>query len=180
MITKKAAHSFKTSALRCTKELSFRSSTRYISHRHPLSIPTPTVNHPLYHIPIRHHYDAYQSSQSYVASLDVSPKQQDMIMLEHQYGAHNYQPIPVVLSRGEGVYVWDIDNRRYLDFLSAYSAVNQGHCHPKILEALTKQAARLTLTSRAFYNDQLGAFCHFMTQTLGYDRMLPMNVRPYI
>ena len=99
-----------------------------------------------------------------------------MIAAEYRYGAHNYQPLPVVLSRGEGCNVWDVDERRYLDFLSAYSAVNQGHCHPRIVAALTEQAKRLTLTSRAFYNDRLGRYCEFMTSTLGYDRILPMNV----
>ena len=81
-----------------------------------------------------------------------------IIALENKYGAHNYHPLPVVLSRGEGVYVWDVEGKKYYDFLSAYSAVNQGHCHPKIVEAMTKQAQTLTLTSRAFYNDQLGPY----------------------
>ncbi|MFM2267827.1 MAG: hypothetical protein RL757_1268 [Bacteroidota bacterium] len=95
--------------------------------------------------------------------------------LEDQYGAHNYHPLPVVLSRGEGVFVFDVDGRRYFDFLSAYSAVNQGHCHPHIIAALIAQAQKLTLTSRAFYNDQLGEYERFMCQTFGYDRLLPMN-----
>ncbi|MGE3164558.1 MAG: ornithine--oxo-acid transaminase [Planctomycetota bacterium] len=95
--------------------------------------------------------------------------------LEDRYGAHNYHPIPVVISRGEGVYVWDVEGKRYLDFLSAYSAVNQGHCHPRIVRALTEQAHRLTLTSRAFYNDVLGPFTRFITEFFGYDRVLPMN-----
>jgi ornithine--oxo-acid transaminase len=97
------------------------------------------------------------------------------IELEDQYGAHNYHPIPVVLSRGEGVFLWDPEGNRYYDFLAAYSAVNQGHCHPKILQALDKQARKLTLTSRAFYNDQLGPFAKFITQYFGYQRLLPMN-----
>lgn len=97
------------------------------------------------------------------------------IDLEERYGAHNYKPIPVVISRGEGVHVWDVDGKRYLDFLSAYSAVNQGHCHPHIIAALTEQAKRLTLTSRAFYNDILGTFEKFITEFFGYDRVLPMN-----
>jgi len=97
------------------------------------------------------------------------------IALEDQYGAHNYHPLPVVLSKGEGVYVWDVEGKRYYDFLSAYSAVNQGHCHPRIIDALTNQAARLTLTSRAFYNDQLGEYEAFMTKLFGYDKLLPMN-----
>ena len=97
------------------------------------------------------------------------------IDLEQQYGAHNYHPLPVVLSRGEGVYVWDVDDKKYFDFLSAYSAVNQGHCHPKIIKALVDQASKLTLTSRAFYNDVLGDYEKFVTEFFGYDRLLPMN-----
>jgi len=100
---------------------------------------------------------------------------QDFIDLEHQFGAHNYHPLPVVLSRGEGAHLWDVEGKKYLDFLSAYSAVNQGHCHPKIIEALVKQAGVLTLTSRAFHNDQLGPYEEFITRYFGYDRMLPMN-----
>jgi ornithine--oxo-acid transaminase len=100
---------------------------------------------------------------------------QDLMHLEDQYGAHNYHPIPVVLNRGEGVHVWDIDGKRYYDFLSAYSAVNQGHCHPRIIEALVEQAQKLTLTSRAFHNDQLGVYEKFVTEFFGYDRVLPMN-----
>ncbi|ROI83806.1 Ornithine aminotransferase, mitochondrial [Anabarilius grahami] len=94
---------------------------------------------------------------------------------EERYGAHNYHPLPVALERGEGVHVWDVDGRRYFDFLSAYSAVNQGHCHPKIIAALTAQASRLTLTSRAFYNDVLGAYEQYITSLFGYDKVLPMN-----
>ncbi|MDO6803218.1 ornithine--oxo-acid transaminase [Wenyingzhuangia sp. 1_MG-2023] len=94
---------------------------------------------------------------------------------EEQFGAHNYQPLPVVLDRGEGVYVWDVDNRKYYDFLSAYSAVNQGHCHPKIIEALINQSKKLTLSSRAFYNSQLGDYEEFITKLFGFDRVLPMN-----
>jgi ornithine--oxo-acid transaminase len=97
------------------------------------------------------------------------------VELENKYGAHNYHPLPVVLSKGEGVHVWDIDNKKYFDFLSAYSAVNQGHCHPKILKALIDQAQTLTLTSRAFYNDQLGIYEKYITELLGYDKVLPMN-----
>jgi ornithine--oxo-acid transaminase len=100
---------------------------------------------------------------------------QQAIELEDKYGAHNYHPIPVVLSRGEGVFLWDTEGKRYFDFLAAYSAVNQGHCHPKILAALEKQARQLTLTSRAFYNDQLGPFAKFVTDFFGYQRLLPMN-----
>ena len=97
------------------------------------------------------------------------------IELEDKYGAHNYHPLPVVLSRGEGAYVWDTDGKRYYDFLSAYSAVNQGHCHPKIINALVNQAQTLTLTSRAFYNDQLGKYEEYITQYFGFDKVLPMN-----
>lgn len=95
--------------------------------------------------------------------------------LEARYGAHNYHPLPVVLEKGEGVYVWDVDGKRYYDFLSAYSAVNQGHCHPKITAALVAQASKLALTSRAFYNSSLGVYEKFICEYFGYDRMLPMN-----
>lgn len=97
------------------------------------------------------------------------------IELENEYGAHNYHPLPVVLHRGEGVYVWDLEGKRYYDFLSAYSAVNQGHCHPKIIDTLINQAKRLTLTSRAFYNSALGEYEQFVTTLFGYDKVLPMN-----
>lgn len=98
-----------------------------------------------------------------------------IMQLEEKYGAHNYHPLPVVLSRGEGPYMWDLEGKKYFDFLSAYSAVNQGHCHPKIIQALTDQANTLTLTSRAFYNDALGPYEKFITQFFGYDKVLPMN-----
>jgi len=97
------------------------------------------------------------------------------IELEDKYGAHNYHPLPVVLAKGEGVFVWDVEGKKYFDFLSAYSAVNQGHCHPKIVEALIAQAQELTLTSRAFYNDALGPYEEYMHQLFGFDKMLPMN-----
>ncbi|MDB2622296.1 ornithine--oxo-acid transaminase [Flavobacteriales bacterium] len=100
---------------------------------------------------------------------------QDLIALEDKHGAHNYHPLPVVLSKGEGAYVWDVEGKRYFDFLSAYSAVNQGHCHPKIISALNEQAATLTLTSRAFHNDVLGQFEKYITELFGYDKVLPMN-----
>ena len=100
---------------------------------------------------------------------------QEAMDLENKYGAHNYHPLPVVLSKGEGVYVWDVEGKKYYDFLSAYSAVNQGHCHPKIVGAMVKQAQTLTLTSRAFYNDMLGKFKKFATETFNYDKLLPMN-----
>lgn len=99
----------------------------------------------------------------------------DAIALEEKYGAHNYHPLPVVLSKGEGVYVWDVEGKKYYDFLSAYSAVNQGHCHPKIVGAMTRQAETLTLTSRAFYNDMLGKYEKYVTETFGFDKLLPMN-----
>jgi ornithine--oxo-acid transaminase len=100
---------------------------------------------------------------------------QELIQLEDRYGAHNYHPLPVVLTRGEGVFLWDAEGKQYYDFLSAYSAVNQGHCHPRIVEALRRQASRLTLTSRAFHNDVLGPYEKFITEYFGYDRVLPMN-----
>ena len=100
---------------------------------------------------------------------------QSAIALEEKYGAHNYHPLPVVLSRGEGVYMWDVEGKKYFDFLSAYSAVNQGHCHPRIVEAMTQQAKTLTLTSRAFHNDMLGRFEAFVTSYFGFDKVLPMN-----
>ncbi len=99
----------------------------------------------------------------------------EFIALEDRFGAHNYHPLPVVLSRGEGVYVWDVDGKKYYDFLSAYSAVNQGHCHPKIVNALVQQAQTLTLTSRAFYNDKLGKYEKYITELFGFDKILPMN-----
>jgi len=97
------------------------------------------------------------------------------IALEDKHGAHNYHPLPVVISKGRGVHVWDVDGKQYYDFLSAYSAVNQGHCHPKIVGAMIEQAQTLTLTSRAFYNDMLGSFEKYATETFGYDKILPMN-----
>lgn len=99
----------------------------------------------------------------------------EAIALENQYGAHNYHPLPVVLSKGKGVFVWDVEGKKYYDFLSAYSAVNQGHCHPEIIEALTTQAQTLTLTSRAFYNDKLGVYEKFVSEYFGFDKVLPMN-----
>ncbi len=100
---------------------------------------------------------------------------EDAIALEDKYGAHNYHPLPVVLSKGEGVFVWDVEGKKYYDFLSAYSAVNQGHCHPKIVGAMVHQAQTLTLTSRAFYNDVLGKFEQYATETFKFDKLLPMN-----
>lgn len=109
--------------------------------------------------------------------MSVSQKltSEDAIALEDKHGAHNYHPLPVVLNKGEGVYVWDVEGKKYYDFLSAYSAVNQGHCHPKIVEAMVNQAQTLTLTSRAFYNDMLGKFEKYATETFKFDKLLPMN-----
>src|SRR5579872_6837476 len=95
--------------------------------------------------------------------------------LENQFSAHNYHPLPVVLTRGQGVYVWDVEGKKYYDFLSGYSALNQGHCHPKIIESLIQQAQKLTLTSRAFHNDQFAGFARFITKYFAYDKVLPMN-----
>ena len=105
----------------------------------------------------------------------MTTKSKQYIDLEEKYGAHNYHPLPIVLSRGEGCYMWDVDGKKYFDFLSAYSAVNQGHCHPKIVAALQTQAETLCLTSRAFYNDALGPYEEFMHDYFGYDKILPMN-----
>jgi len=105
----------------------------------------------------------------------VSDNTKHYLALEDQYGAHNYHPIPVVLNKGQGVFVWDVDDKRYYDFLSGYSAVNQGHCHPKIIASLIEQAQKLTLTSRAFHNDLMGEYAQFITNYFGYDKVLPMN-----
>lgn len=105
----------------------------------------------------------------------LSSKSEVLIEKENKYGAHNYHPLPVVLERGEGVYVWDVDGKKYYDFLSAYSAVNQGHCHPRIVNAMVEQAQKLTLTSRAFYNDKLGNYEEYVTNYFGFDKVLPMN-----
>ncbi|MGN6162979.1 MAG: ornithine--oxo-acid transaminase [Flavisolibacter sp.] len=109
------------------------------------------------------------------AATDVVSNTQYYLNLEEKYGAHNYHPLPVVLTKGEGVFVWDVEGKRYYDFLSGYSAVNQGHCHPKIIAALTEQAQRLTLTSRAFHSDLLGEYANYVTTYFGYDKVLPMN-----
>ena len=109
------------------------------------------------------------------AIINSSANTQQYIDLEARYGAHNYHPLPVVLDRGEGVFVYDVDGKRYYDFLSGYSAVNQGHCHPKIIASLVAQASKLTLTSRAFHSDLLGRYEKFVTQYFGYDKVLPMN-----
>jgi ornithine--oxo-acid transaminase len=105
----------------------------------------------------------------------LSPRMQSFLDLEEKYGAHNYHPLPVVLEKGEGVFVWDVEGKKYYDFLSGYSAVNQGHCHPKIIAALVEQSKKLTLTSRAFHNNLLGEYEKFITDYFGYDKVLPMN-----
>ncbi|WP_143310874.1 ornithine--oxo-acid transaminase [Chitinophaga vietnamensis] len=110
-----------------------------------------------------------------IPAFTISERTQHYLALEEQYGAHNYHPLPVVLERGEGVYLWDVDGKRYYDFLSGYSAVNQGHCHPKIIATLIEQAQKLTLTSRAFHSDLLGEYAQYITQYFGYDKVLPMN-----
>src|SRR5215216_5574364 len=110
-----------------------------------------------------------------MATIDALAPAQHFLELEEKHGAHNYHPLPIVLTRGKGVYVWDVEGKKYYDFLSGYSAVNQGHCHPRIIEALTAQATQLTLTSRAFYNDRLGEYEKFITGYFGYDKVLPMN-----
>ena len=107
--------------------------------------------------------------------MDKTITSKEAMALEDKYGAHNYHPLPVVLDRGEGVYVWDAEGKKYFDFLSAYSAVNQGHCHPRIVEAMTSQAQKLTLTSRAFYNSVLGRYEQYITSFFGFDKVLPMN-----
>ena len=109
------------------------------------------------------------------STIALTANTQYFLDLEEKYGAHNYHPLPVVLNRGEGPFVWDVDGKRYYDFLSGYSAVNQGHCHPVIIKAFIEQAQKLTLTSRAFYNDQLGEYEKFITEFFGYDKVLPMN-----
>ncbi len=107
--------------------------------------------------------------------METMTRAEEIMEIEARYGAHNYHPLPVVLEKGEGVLVWDVDGKQYFDFLSAYSAVNQGHCHPRIIGALEKQAKRLTLTSRAFYNDKLGVYEKYISEYFGFDKVLPMN-----
>src|SRR5688572_15207322 len=107
--------------------------------------------------------------------ISMSTKTQYYLDLEEKYGAHNYHPIPVVLTRGQGVYVWDVEGKKYYDFLSGYSAVNQGHCHPGIVKAFIQQSQQLTLTSRAFHSDRLAEYTAFITRLFGYDKVLPMN-----
>src|SRR5574338_696977 len=107
--------------------------------------------------------------------IDTITSSNEAIALEDKYGAHNYHPLPVVLCKGEGVFLWDVEGKRYYDFLSSYSAVNQGHCHPRLVEALKKQADLLTLTSRAFYNDKLGPYEKYITEYFDYDKALLAN-----
>ena len=107
--------------------------------------------------------------------MEMVKSSQDAIALENKHGAHNYHPLPVVLSKGEGIYLWDVEGKIYYDFLSAYSAVNQGHCHPRIVGAMKQQAEQLTLTSRAFFNDVLGPYEQYVTGYFGFDKVLPMN-----
>jgi ornithine--oxo-acid transaminase len=109
------------------------------------------------------------------STLDISPRTQYFLDLEERHGAHNYHPLPVVLEKGKGIHVWDVDGKKYFDFLSGYSAVNQGHCHPRIIEAMVTQASKLTLTSRAFHNNHLGEYEQYITSYFGYDKVLPMN-----
>lgn len=110
-----------------------------------------------------------------LATTNISDKTQQYLSIEEDHGAHNYHPLPVVLTRGQGVHVWDVDEKQYFDFLSGYSAVNQGHCHPRIIAALTEQAQKLTLTSRAFHNDLMAEYAEYITACFGYDKVLPMN-----
>lgn len=108
-------------------------------------------------------------------TIKMTPLTKQLLDREEQYGAHNYHPLPVMLTRGEGVFVWDVDDKRYFDFLSGYSAINQGHCHPRIIQSLITQAQKLTLTSRAFHSDLLGEYAAYITNYFGYDKVLPMN-----
>jgi ornithine--oxo-acid transaminase len=117
----------------------------------------------------------HQRSNEAMEVLTATTRSSELMELEYRYNAHNYHPLPIVIERGQGVHVWDIEGKQYYDFLSAYSAVNQGHCHPRIIRALTEQAQKLTLTSRAFYNNMLGGYAKFITEYFGYERVLPMN-----
>src|SRR5690606_10310900 len=125
--------------------------------------------------PIRRNSKVSHLNYNFTMSVLEKLSSQSAIALEEKYGAHNYHPLPAVLSKGEGVYMWDVEGKKYYDFLSAYSAVNQGHCHPRIVAAMTRQAKTLTLTSRAFHNDMLGRFEAYVTSYFGFDKVLPMN-----
>mmetsp|Transcript_3179 Transcript_3179/g.12774 ORF Transcript_3179/g.12774 Transcript_3179/m.12774 type:complete len:163 (-) Transcript_3179:1318-1806(-) len=118
---------------------------------------------------------ASRALQRLLATQEITSAAEECMALEGQYNAHNYAPLPVVLCEGKGVHAWDVDGKKYYDFLSAYSALNQGHCHPKIIKALTEQAQKLTLTSRAFYSDALGEYAKYACDLFGYERLLPMN-----
>src|ERR1043165_8887796 len=121
------------------------------------------------------HESSYKNSRMMKTTMIDKSKTQEAMEREAQFGAHNYHPIPVVIEKGEGVYVWDVEGKKYFDFLSAYSALNQGHNHPKIVKALVDQVQTLSLTSRAFYNNVLGEYEEFITDFFGYDKVLPMN-----
>ena len=108
-------------------------------------------------------------------SSKIGAKSEAIFKREDKYGAHNYHPLPVAIAKANGIYMWDVEGNKYFDFLSAYSAVNQGHCHPRIVQTLIEQAQKMTLTSRAFYNDVLGEFEEYLTKLLGFDKVLPMN-----
>lgn len=143
----------------------------------PNSSPVPTTT-AVVPVSRRHFRTTTISAQQQPSSSQQQPPQlssEQVIEREHKFSAHNYHPLPVALSRASGVQMWDVEGRRYLDFLAAYSAVNQGHGHPRIVAALVEQAQRLALTSRAFYSDVLGEYSEYMTQLFGYDRVLPMN-----
>src|ERR1700749_902392 len=120
-------------------------------------------------------FNFYFSIYFMTSTIHTTANTQHYLELEEKYGAHNYHPLPVVLNRGEGVFLYDVDGKRYYDFLSGYSAVNQGHCHPKIIASLVEQAQKLTLTSRAFHSNLLGEYEKFITEYFGYDKVLPMN-----
>ncbi|KAI6172900.1 Ornithine--oxo-acid aminotransferase [Aphelenchoides besseyi] len=124
---------------------------------------------------LRYNFRRYVSGAVATSSKEEAPDPATFIEREYRYGAHNYRSLPVVLARGKGIYVWDVEGKCYFDFLSAYSAINQGHCHPRLIEVMQQQASQLTLTSRAFYNNVLGEYEEFMSQTFGYDKVLPMN-----
>ncbi|KAI6231751.1 Ornithine--oxo-acid aminotransferase [Aphelenchoides besseyi] len=124
---------------------------------------------------LRSKFHRYASGAVATSSKEETPDPTTFIERERRFGAHNYKSLPVVLARGKGIYVWDVEGKCYFDFLSAYSAINQGHCHPRLVEVMRQQASQLTLTSRAFYNNVLGEYEEFMSQTFGYDKVLPMN-----
>lgn len=148
-----------------------------VGHFRPLALPSvPRLSFSLYYSSLpRHSASSSHSPSSHRLGSEPGPKSEAVFERERKYGAHNYKPLPVAISKGEGVYVWDVDGNRYFDFLSGYSALNQGHRHPRIIKALKDQADTLTLTSRAFYSDALGEFEEYATRLFGYDKLLPMN-----